>query len=149
MASTLQEILLTEDRRPQVVDDCQQLIETEVAGKDGASGLAIKASYKIAKAVRPDMIRHASNSLLTDFVPKLEPFYAEYRANPDGKSLPEYFSERADQISDALLSVTDQRASSARPALAKAYQKLRPQAKSHVANAVPNLSKLIEKHAGA
>src|SRR5919198_4629470 len=66
---TLQEILLTEDRRPQVVDDCEQLIDNEVAGKNGASGLAIKASYKIVKAVRPDMIRHASDKLLTDFVP--------------------------------------------------------------------------------
>jgi hypothetical protein len=146
---TLQEILLTEDRRPQVVDDCEQLIDNEVAGKNGASGLAIKASYKIVKAVRPDMIRHASDKLLTDFVPKLEPFYAEYTANPDGKSLPEFFAERADQISDALLSVTDQRAGSAKPALAKAYEKLRPQAKAHVASAVPNLSKLIEKHANA
>ncbi|MGH3647572.1 MAG: DUF6918 family protein [Micromonosporaceae bacterium] len=147
MTRTLQDILLAPEKRPAVVEDCQQLIDTEVAAKDGASGLLVKTSYKIVKAVRPDMVKHASNSLLTDFVPKLEPFYAEFQAQGSG-SLPEYFAARADAISEALLGVTDDRAANTgRPTLKKAYQKLRPHAKEHVTAAVPALSKLIEKHA--
>ncbi len=149
MTRTLQDILLSPDRRKQVVDDCQQLIDDEVAAKDGASGLVVKTSYKIVKTVRPDMIRHASDSLLTDFVPRLEPFYAGFQADPAGKSLQEYFADRSDEISDALLAVTDERAAaSPRATLKSAYDKLRPQAKKHVQEALPNLSKLIEKHAG-
>lgn len=147
MTRTLQDILLAPERRPAVVDDCRQLIDSEVAAKDGASGLLVKTSYKIIKAVRPDMITHASNSLLNDFVPKLEPFYAEFQSEGSG-SLPEFFAARSDAISEALLGVTDDRAAnSARPTLKKAYQKLRPQAKEHVTAAVPGLSRLIEKHA--
>lgn len=145
---TLHDILLTPDRRPQVVDDCQQLIDEEVAAKNGASGLLVKSSYKIVKAVRPSMIRDASSSLLGDFVPRLEPFYAQYSANPAGRSLPEYFGERAEEVADAMLAVTDERAANYDNAtLRKAYEKLRPQAKKHVEEAVPALSRLIEKYA--
>ena len=150
MTRTLQEILLSPDRRPAVVADCQQLIDDEVSSKDGASGLLVKTSYTIAKTVSPDMIKHASDSLLEDFVPRLEPFYASYQSEAAGTPLEKYFVDRADVISDALLGVTDERAQrTSRPTLRKAYEKLRPQAKKHVAEALPNLSKLIEKHANA
>lgn len=145
---TLHDILLSPDRRPQVVDDCQQLIEEEVAAKSGASGLLVKSSYKIVKTVRPTMIRDASDSLLGDFIPRLEPFYADYCRDAAGRSLPEYFADLTDQISDALLTVTDERAANYDNAtLRKAYEKLRPQAKKHVEEALPALSRLIEKHA--
>ena len=148
--TTLQDILLHPDRRPAVVNDCQQLIEDEVASKSGAAGMVVKSSYKIVKAVRPDMIQHACNSLLDDFVPRLEPFYADYRANAAGKSLADYFAGRADEIADALLAVTDERAARTDKAtLKKAYEKLRPQAKQHVIEALPNLSRLIDKYANA
>ncbi|MGH3715624.1 MAG: DUF6918 family protein [Micromonosporaceae bacterium] len=147
MTRTLQDILLAPERRPAVVDDCQQLIDTEVASKDGASGLLVKTSYKIVKAVRPDMIRHASDSLLADFVPRLEPFYADFQAEGNGSSLKEYFAGRSDAISEALLGVTDDRANrTTRVTLKKAYDRLRPQAKEHVTAALPGLSTLIEKH---
>jgi hypothetical protein len=130
------------------VDDCQRLIEEEVAAKNGASGLLVKSSYKIVKAVRPSMIRDASESLLADFVPRLEPLYAQYCADPAGRSLPEYFAERAEEVADALLAVTDERAANYDNAtLRKAYEKLRPQAKKHVEEAVPALSRLVEKYA--
>jgi hypothetical protein len=145
---TLHDILLSPDRRPQVVEDCQQLIDEEVAAKNGASGLLVKSSYKIVKAVRPSMIRDASASLLGDFVPRLEPFYADYCANPAGRSLPEFFAERAETVADALLAVTDERAANYDNAtLRKAYEKLRPQAKKHVEEALPAVSRLIEKYA--
>ncbi|MGH3738959.1 MAG: DUF6918 family protein [Micromonosporaceae bacterium] len=149
MTSTLQDILLAPERRPAVVEDCQQLIDSEVASKDGASGMVVKASYKIVKAVRPNMITHASDSLLTDFVPRLEPFYAEFRAQGSG-SLSEFFAARSDAISEALLGVTDDRAArTGKATLKKAYEKLRPSAKEHVTAAMPGLSQLIEKHTGS
>ncbi|MGH3655053.1 MAG: DUF6918 family protein [Micromonosporaceae bacterium] len=149
MTRTLQEILLSPDRRKAVVDDCQKLIDDEVTAKEGASGLVVKASYKIVKAVSPDMIRHSCDNLLPDFVARLEPFYAAYQADSGGASLQEYFAARADEISDALLAVTDERAASARSTLKAAYDKLRPQAKKHIGEALPNLSKLIDKHAAS
>lgn len=147
MASTLQEILLSTDRRKLVVDDCEHLVDDEVASKSGASGLLVKASYKIVKAVRPDMVNHACDSLLDDFVPRLEPFYAEFLSQGGG-SLEQHFTGKAGDIAEALLGVTDQRAEAwSGSALKAAYDKLRPQAKQHVEAAVPNLAKLIQKHA--
>lgn len=150
MTRTLQEILLSPERRPQVIEDCQQLVDDEVSSKDGASGMLVKTSYTIAKTVRPDIVKHASDSLLDDFVPRLEPFYASYQSEAAGAPLEKYFVDRSDAIADALLGVTDERAEqTSKASLKKAYEKLRPQAKKHVAEALPNLSKLIEKHANA
>jgi hypothetical protein len=148
VAETLQEILLTPDRRPQVVTDCQQLLDSEVEDKGGVSGLAVKGSYGMVKKVKPGIIHDAVDGLLDDFVARLQPFYAEYQNSGAGKALPDYLTDRGDEVSNALLGVTDSRAErSQRATIKKAYDKLRPQGQKHVQEALPRLGAMIEKHA--
>lgn len=150
MAETLQELLLDPSRRPQVVIDCQQLLDSEVDGKSGFSSIAVKGAYGMVKAVRPGIIHDTVDDLLDSLVAKLEPFYAEYRTSGNGSSLPDYLAGRRDEVSDALLSITDARAErSSRATIKKAYGKLRPQGKKHVEEALPGVGKIIEKYAAS
>lgn len=147
MAQQLKDVLLQPGKRPQVISECETLIDEEVASKSGLSGLAVKGAYAMVKALKPGMIREAVDGLLDDFVARLEPFYSAYQAAPAGASLPEYLKARSSEVADALLGITDERAARSKNAtLKKAYEKLRPQGKKHVEEAVPRLGRLIERH---
>ena len=102
----------------------------------------------MVKALKPGMIRESVDALLDEFVARLEPFYAQYHSSKDGSSLADNFGNRSGEIADALLGITDERAQRSRNAtLKKAYEKLRPQGKKHVQEAVPRIGRLIERHA--
>jgi len=81
MPATLQEILLAPDTQPQVVADCLNLIEQEVAGKSGISGTAVKLAYKTANTFASGYLRHTVESLLPDMVAELEPYWADFTAS--------------------------------------------------------------------
>ncbi|MGH3440353.1 MAG: DUF6918 family protein [Sciscionella sp.] len=148
MAETLQEILLTNDNRQLVVTDCEKLIDDEVAGKSGVSGLAVKGGFGVVKKIKPGMIHDAVDSLLDDFVARLQPFYAEHLA-AGGGSLPAHLTGRSGEVADALLGITDERAErSQRPTIKKAYEKLRPKGKENVEEALPRLGELLAKYTG-
>lgn len=148
VAQQLKDTLLQADKRPQVVTECETLIDEEVNSKSGLTGLAVKGAYAMVKAFKPGIIHEAVDGLLDDFVARLEPFYAAYRSNGDKKSLSDYFTGQKTEVADALLGITDERATRAKNAtLKKAYEKLRPQGKKHVEDAVPRLGRLIERYA--
>jgi hypothetical protein len=150
VAETLHEILLTPGKRPEVIADCKQLLDAEVSSKSGASGLAVKSAYTMVKAVKPGIITESIDRLLDDMIGRLQPFYADYRAAGEGQSLDGYLTGRGEEVSDALLGVTDDRAAkTSRAAVKKAYEKIRPQGKKNVELALPRLGKLIEKYTAA
>lgn len=149
MTSTLKEILLDPARRPGVVADLQVLIDTEVADKSGVSGAVVKAGYAAVKKVKPGIIPSAVSSLLDDFSASLEPFYDAHVA-AGGGDFGAYLNSRSDAASDALIDVTDTRVGrSSREGIKKIYNKLRPNAKKNVTEALPRLGQLIDKHAAA
>jgi hypothetical protein len=143
----LKDILLEAGKRPRVVTDCEKLIDEEVASKGGLSGLAVKGAFAMVKAVKPGMIHEAVDGLLDSFVERIESFYVDFQANSGGKKLPDYLTRRSGEVADALLGITDERAArSKNSTLRKAYEKLRPQGKKHVEDAMPRLGRLIETH---
>jgi hypothetical protein len=145
---TLSETLLVPGNRQKVIDDCVRLIDEEVASKGGISGLAIKASYAVVKAVKPGFIPESVDHMLDDFVARLEPFYVE--AQQKNEPVAPYMSARADAVADALLTISDSRATRAKnQVVKKAYEKLRPTAKKHVEAAVPRVGRLVAKHTAA
>ncbi|MDQ0378174.1 DUF6918 family protein [Amycolatopsis thermophila] len=149
MADTLKEILLDSSRRPAVVSDLETLVDEEVSDKGGVSGAVIKTGFAAVKKIKPGIIGSAVDSLLDDFAAALEPFYADYRAQ-GGADFGAFLSGRGDQAADALLGVTDARAAkSSRDSIKKVYEKLRPNGKKNVEEALPRLGKLIDKHAAA
>ncbi len=148
MAATLQEILLTPDNRPKVVADCQTLIDQEVSDKSGISGTAIKLAYKTVNAFASGIIHDAVDSLLPDFAAKLEPYWADFTASGSAE-FGDYLAKRGEEVSESLLSVTDERAErSERAPLKKAYSTVRPSGVKNVEAALPRLGALIQKYAG-
>lgn len=136
-------------KRPAILTDCERVIEEEVASKTGLAGLAIKTAYKVVQKVKPGIVREAMDNLLDDFVERLEPFYAQHRdasgKGPEGFDA--YLQRHATEVADALLGITDDRARKAQNATLKgAYEKLRPQAKKHVSEAIPRVSRMLMKH---
>jgi hypothetical protein len=151
-ADTLVARLLDDkSKRPRILTDCERLIEDEVSSKGGLSGLAIKGAYKVVSAVKPGIIRESMDMLLDDFVKRLEPFYADHRKdNRAPAQFGETLSRRGSEVADALLGITDDRAKKAKnTTLKSAYEKLRPQAKKHVEEAVPRVGRTLSPHLGS
>jgi hypothetical protein len=143
---TLAEKLLAPAVRPKVVADAARVVDAEVQDKGGLSGLAIKAAYGVVKAVKPGIIPEVLDSLLDNFVARLESFYTEWLQKP-GAGFSDFISARSDAVSDALLSITDERAKvSKNSTLKKAYEKLRPSGKKQVEAALPRLGKMVEPY---
>ena len=148
MASTLHDILLAPDTQPAVVADCLKLIEQEVAGKSGVSGTAVKLAYKTAKSFASGYLQSTVESLLPDLVAQLEPFWADYAAS-GASGFGDYLAKRGDEVSEALLSVSDERAQrSSRAVIIKAYRTVRGGAAKHVTAALPAVGALVQKYAG-
>jgi Family of unknown function (DUF6918) len=147
MAATLHEILLAPDTQPAVAADCLKLIEQEVSGKSGVSGTAVKLAYKTANAFASGYLRDTVESLLPEMVTQLEPFWADFIAS-GAAGFGDYLVKRGDEVSEALLSVTDAKAKvSQRATIIKAYGAVRGGAAKHIVAALPNVGALVQKYA--
>jgi len=146
--ATLQQILLTPENQPHVVGDCLTLIDQEVSGKSGVSGTAVKLAYKTANTFASGYLRGMVEKLVPEMVGKLEPFWADFAASGAG-DFGDYLVKHGDEVSEALLSVTDAHAAvSTRPTILKAYRAVRGGASKHIVAALPNLGALVQKYAG-
>jgi uncharacterized protein DUF6918 len=147
MAATLQEILLAPDTKPKVITDCCALIEQEVSGKSGISGTAVKLAYKTVSTFAPGHVRHMVESLFPQLVDQLQPYWTDFGTS-GGAGFGDYLAKRDEEVSQALLSVTDARAAaSGRPTIVKAYRTVRGSAAKHVAAALPQVGELVQKYA--
>jgi hypothetical protein len=145
--STLKEILSRPGARPQVIRDCEQIIDQEVSSK-GLTGIPIKAAYAVVKAIKPGFIPEVIDGLLDDFADRLDPLFQAAVAK--NESVESYFNARTGEAAEALLGITDQRAQRAKNQMVKtAYEKLRPTGKKHTEAAIPRVAKMIAKHSAA
>jgi hypothetical protein len=145
--STLKEILSRPGARPQVIRDCEQIIDEEVSSK-GLTGIPIKAAYAVVKAIKPGFVPDVIDGLLDDFADRLDPLYQAAKAK--NEPVTSYFGSRCGEAAEALLGITDQRAQNAKNAVVKtAYEKLRPTAKKHTEAAIPRVARMIAKHEAA
>jgi len=147
MGATLQDILLAPDVRPEVIADCYSLIQQEVSTMSGVSGTAVKVAYKAVITFAPGHVRYMVETLLPEMVSALEPYWADFWTD-GGTEFGDYLAKRGDEVSDALLSVTDARAkASNRPTVIKAYGSVRSNAAKHVQAALPHVGELVLKYA--
>jgi hypothetical protein len=146
LAATLHEMLLAPDVKPQVVADCRALVKRELDSKSGVSGTAIKIAYKAITAFAPGYYTGAVESMLPDMTDRLQPFWADFIAS-GGSEFGDYLAKRSDEVSEALLSVTDDmRNRSARPTVIKTYNAVRNGAGKHIEAALPNLGAMVQKY---
>jgi hypothetical protein len=147
VATSLQEILLAPDSQPKVIDDCYLLIQQQVAELSGISGTAVKLAYKTVSTFLPGHIRFMVESLLPAMVEKLEPHWADFNTS-GGSEFGDYLAKRGEEVSQALLTVTDDRAAaSGRPTVIRAYGTVRGSAAKHIEAALPQVGDLVLKHA--
>jgi hypothetical protein len=147
MTATLEQILLAPDTKPNVIDDCYALIRQQVSETSGISGTAVKLAYKTVTKFAPGHIRYMVESLLPEMAVKLEPYWADFTAS-GGSTFGDYLAKRSDEVSEALLSITDARAAaSTRPTITKAYGTVRGNAAKHVTAALPSVGALVQKYA--
>jgi hypothetical protein len=142
--STLKDMLSRPGTRSQVVRDCEQIIDEEVAAK-GLAGIPIKAAYAVVKAIKPGFIAEVVDGLLDDFADRLDPLYGAAKAK--NEPVAPYISARSGEAAEALLGITDQRAQRSKNQIIRAaYDKMRPTAKKHTEAAIPRVSKMIAKY---
>lgn len=147
MPATLSQMLLGPATFPQVVADCQALVEQEISSKSGVSATAVKVAYKAVTAFAPGYYQNALSNMLPSFTEQLEPFWADF-VYSGGSSFGDYLAKRGDEVSEALLSVTDQLAgTSSKAAIVRAYKTVRGGASKHIQAALPNLGDMVQKYA--
>jgi hypothetical protein len=147
MAATLHEMLLAPQVQPQVIADCEELIDNEVSDMSGISGMAVKLAYRTVKTFSSGHVHYMVETLLPRMADALQPYWAEFSAGGGG-SFGDYLAKREDEASEALLSITDERGrNSSRPTIVKAYNTVRNGATKHVKAALPQVGALVQKYA--
>jgi hypothetical protein len=132
-------------KRPAVINDCVELIDNQVKQK----GFIMKSAYATIKAIKKGFVAETVDSLLDDWLGKLQPHYDKW-ATAKQSSFSDYLIARQDDVAEDLLSVTDARAEKSSHGTAKKmYGKMRDGAKRNVVEAIPDLARLIEKHIAA
>jgi hypothetical protein len=147
MAATLHEMLLAPEIQPQVVSDCESLIDSEVSGMSGISGTAVKIAYKSMRTFTANHIYHTIEDLLPRMADALQPYWADFNATGGGE-FGDYLARHQDEVAEALLSITDERGrNSRRPTIVRAYNAVRGGATKHVKAALPAVGALVQKYA--
>lgn len=140
--SSLVEKLAKDPVRPLVIADCVELIDAQVKQK----GFVIKSAYATIKAIKKRFVPEVVDSMLDEWLTKLQPHYDKWLANKTS-TFSEYVVARGDDVAEDLLSVTDARAARTSHTTAKKmYGRMRDGAKKNVIEAIPALARLIEKH---
>ena len=106
----------------------------------------IKSAYAVIKGIKKKFVPEVVDALLDDWLGKLQPHYEKWSASKSS-SFSDYLVSRSDDVAEDLLSVTDARAEKTSHTTAKKmYFKMRDGAKKNVVDAMPDLSKTLEKH---
>ena len=143
MAPELTSILEDSTRRRSLERGCVALIEAEVGGKRGVSGLAIKAAFKVVKRFRPDIIERVICDLLPEFISATDDAYQD--AQKSSTPIDRFISANEARVANDLLRVTDRRAETSKnDVLVGAYRKLRPMGEAQVKAALPRLGVLLK-----
>lgn len=141
----LVEKLGTEPLRPLVISDCVELIDAQVKQK----GFVIKSAYATIKAIKKRFVPEVVDALLDDWMGKIQPHYDKWVASKPS-SFSDYIIARSEDVAEDLLSVTDARAEKTSHTTAKKmYMRMRDSAKKNVVEAIPELSRMIERHLAA
>ena len=143
---TLVDRLLSDEKKSQLIEDSIHLIEAEVAAAKGFTGVAVKTIFKLVVALKENLLQEALDSLLPSFVSALEPFYQSFRETGE-LNFQTYLVSKTDEVVNALVEVTDQRAAKAKNQVLKSgYEKLRGSAEKQVKAALPQIAGLLHSH---
>jgi hypothetical protein len=148
MYPTLPDILLANGAREQIAADCVALVDQEISAKSGVSAAALKVAYAAVTTFAPGYYQTTVEKLVPKMLHRLQPFWADFQAGSGGQ-FGEYLVNRGQDVSEALLAVTDDLAQgSPRGVIVKTYNAVRDGARNHIEAALPSVGALVEKYAG-
>lgn len=135
------------DRRQALSRDLALLIEEEAGAKKGLQAMAIQGAYKLLVAAKPGVVERALMQLLPDFAAALDPLCEAAETDGAPGCFERLFASRADEVAEALLTVTDARMQRASTGpMGAAYLRLRASAHRHVSGAAPRIGALLDRH---
>jgi hypothetical protein len=142
MSSILVDTLGQEPVRPKVVEETIALIDSQVKQK----GFLIKGAYSTIKTIKKRFVPEVVDALLDDWLGRLQPHYDKWET-AKSSSFSDYLIARSDDVAEDLLKVTDERVvKTSHTTAKKLYGRMRDSAKRNVVEAIPELSRLLEKH---
>src|SRR5579862_6656979 len=146
--ATLEEMLLAPEIHPQVVADCEKLVQDEVSDMSGVTGAAIRLAYKTVRTFDAGHIPAMIESILPSVADALQPYWADFTAQyPGGGDFGEYLAKHEEEVAESLLAITDsRRRASSRMTIVKAYNTVRGSAIKHVKAALPATGAMIQKY---
>ena len=137
-------ILVNPKKKESIVSDLNQLLDTQVSGMGGVSGLMMKAGYATIKSFSPGYCTRAIEGLLPESFNALDPIWDEGIQMGDPV---ENMIKNKDPVADALLGITDGKIERSKNNTLKAvYGKCRDSVKKHIEEAVPGFAKIIDNH---
>jgi len=143
---TVPETLLAPENEPQVIADCEKLVDNEVAELSGVTGAAIKLAYKTVSTFDSGHIPAMIGTILPNVADALQPYWERFTA-AGGGDFGAYLVAHEDEVAESLLEITDnrQRASS-RQTIVKAYKTVRGSALKYVKSSLPALGELVQRY---
>jgi hypothetical protein len=145
--ANLTDALLRPDVFPHVVADVKVLVQQLIDDKGAITGAPLKLAFKAVTSFAPGYYDGALNNLVPAFVDKLEPYWVNFSA-AGGGDFGGYLDSRSEQVSNSLLSITDEAAqNSDRGAVVAAYKSVRGGAQKNIETALPALGALVQKYA--
>ena len=142
----LSDLLLDDARRPQVVSEIVELIESQVAARRGLAGAGMKTALAMAKKARPDMLTVVVERVLPEFCETLQPYYTEFLESGESDFVG-YVESRRDEIGQQMLAVIDARTERSQNQSVKSmYKRLRGSAGDELVNIAPKLASLVERY---
>jgi hypothetical protein len=143
MSATLVDRLGKPPMREPVISDCVTLIDTQVKSK----GFMLKSAYVAIKALKKKFVPEVVDSMLDDWLGKIQPHFTKWEASAPTTSFADYLIARSDDVAEQLLQVTDERAEHTSHTTAKKwYLKMRDTAKRNVIEAIPDLARVLERN---
>lgn len=147
MYSNLPDILLADGNLQQITADCQALVEQELSSKSGVSATALKVAYKAVTTFAPGYYKTTVQDMVPNMLSRLQPFWSDFQAAGGGQ-FGDYLPKRGEEVSEALLGVTDDMTQgSEHPTIVKTYKAVRGGAGKHIEAALPSVGELVEKYA--
>jgi len=128
-----------------VITDCRQLMDEQVAAKKGLGGIALKAAYSAVKGISPGYLSKAVDVLLPEICAALNPMW---QAGADAGNPAEHLVAHKSEAADQILGITDARIERSKNKVVRgAYGKLRKSVKGDVEAAIPGLANIIKSYA--
>lgn len=145
--ANLVDILTADDKIDAVVDDLAAFVDSTVNGISGFTGMAIKTAYNNRTASNPELPAKAARTVLPNVAKALDPYWQQFVESGQG-SFGDVLAANSDDISQMLVAGAAARVeASDNAALKQMFGMIKGKAAGFIADALPDLGAVIEKHA--